>query len=82
MFGFSDAVHKLNAGVKVARSGWNGKGMFLFLVSGNSWDFITDVEGVDGLDTLPFVCMKTADGKLVPWLASQTDIIATDWVVV
>ncbi|UVX30689.1 hypothetical protein PF628_gp33 [Klebsiella phage VLCpiS11a] len=82
MFGFGEAVAQLNAGVKVARSGWNGKGMFLFLVSGNSWDFTTDVEGVDGLDTLPFVCMKTADGKLVPWLASQTDIIATDWVVV
>ena len=56
--------------------------MFLFLISGNSWDFTTDVEGVDGLDTLPFVCMKTADGKLVPWLASQTDIIAHDWVIV
>lgn len=82
MFGFGEAVNKLNSGLKVARSGWNGKGMFLFLISGNSWYFTTEVDGVDGLDVLPFVCMKTADGKLVPWLASQTDVLATDWDVV
>lgn len=56
--------------------------MFLFLIAGDSWNFECDIEGVDGLDTLPFVCMKTADNKLVPWLASQTDVLADDWKIV
>lgn len=82
---FGDAMREMKCGNKVARSGWNGKGMFLFLIAGDSWYFDTDVDGVedcDGVKTLPFVCMKTADNKLVPWLASQTDVIANDWMVI
>ena len=79
---FGNAIEKMKLGDKVARKGWNGKGMFLFLISGNAWEFTTDVSGVDEIDTLPFICMKTADNKLVPWLASQTDVIADDWCVV
>ena len=82
---FGEATDKMKSGCKVARSGWNGKGMFLFLISGDCWNFETDIEGVDGCDdikTLPFICMKTADNKLVPWLASQTDVIASDWILV
>ena len=78
---FGEAVKMMNAGHKVARDGWNGKGMFLFLVAGNSWNFECDIEGVDEIDTLPFICMKTADNKLIPWLASQTDVLAEDWLV-
>lgn len=79
---FGEALKKLNSGDKVARSGWNGKSMFLFLIAGNTWSFDCDIEGVDEIDTLPFICMKTADQKLVPWLASQTDILADDWQVI
>lgn len=79
---FGDVTQKMKSGHKVARGGWNGKGMFLFLVAGDAWNFECDIDGVDGLSTLPFICMKTADNKLVPWLASQTDIIANDWVVI
>ncbi len=79
---FGNATEKMKLGDKVARKGWNGKGMFLFLICGNAWEFTTDVSGVDGIETLPFICMKTADNKLVPWLASQTDVIADDWCVV
>ena len=78
---FGEALNALGVGGVVARTGWNGKGMFLFQVAGNSWDFQTDVYGVDSLETCPFICMKTADNKLVPWLASQSDIIAVDWVL-
>lgn len=79
---FSFALVYLKEGKKVARQGWNGKGMFLFLICGKEWEFTTDVSGVYGLNTAPFICMKTADGSLVPWLASQTDLLATDWEVV
>jgi len=79
---FGNAVEKMKLGDKVARKGWNGKGMFLFLICGNAWEFTTDVSGVDEIDTLPFICMKTVDNKLVPWLASQTDILSNDWCVI
>lgn len=79
---FGEALCEMRIGCKVARYGWNGKGMFLFMIAGGAWDFKCDIDGVDVLDTLPFICMKTADGKLVPWLASQTDMIANDWMVI
>lgn len=78
---FSDALMWMKEGKRVQRSGWNGKGMFLLLIAKNAWGFECDVEGVDGLDASAFICMKTADDKLVPWLASHTDLMATDWQV-
>lgn len=79
---FGGALHHLRNGERVQRFGWNGKGMFLFMIAGGAWEFQTDVSGVDEIDTLPFICMKTADNKLVPWLASQTDMLAEDWCIV
>jgi len=76
---FGQATRLMLEGKKVQREGWNGKGMFLFTIAGGSWNFETDVDGVDDIETLPFICMKTADNKLVPWLASQTDVLAYDW---
>lgn len=78
---FGHAVELLKSGFKLARKGWNGKGMFLFLIAQDAWGFECDVEGVDGLAASAFICMKTADEKLVPWLASQSDILAEDWVL-
>jgi hypothetical protein len=77
-FGFDSALIHLKQGNKVARKGWNGKGMFLFLIE--NWAF-TDGKH-DNYPNLPFIAMKTADNKVVPWLASQTDILASDWEVV
>ncbi|MGG1659518.1 DUF2829 domain-containing protein [Brevibacillus sp. NRS-1366] len=80
---FGQAIEALKQGEKVARTGWNGKGMWLFLVSQLSLD--VPING--GRNTFftgmqPFICMKTADEKFVPWLASQTDMLAEDWLVV
>lgn len=77
---FNTALEAVKSGAKIYRAGWNGKGMYLFLIAGDAWGFECDIEGVDGLKTLPFVCMKTADNGLVPWLASQTDVLANDWL--
>ena len=81
---FSAVLALLNAGKKVARQGWNGKGMFLFAV--RNWH-VDDEPSPGGLavyecPTVPFIAMKTADNKLVPWLASQTDLLAEDWETV
>lgn len=82
---FGEALELLKKGEKVCREGWNGKGMFLHLAYANSGGKLSEAIGYntkfEGVDTYlqNFIVMKTADNKLVPWLASQTDILAEDW---
>jgi hypothetical protein len=63
------AVKQMHNGDKVRRAGWNGKGMWLELQTPDAHSKMT----------LPYVYMSTAQGDLVPWLCSQTDLLATDW---
>ncbi len=81
---FGIAVEAMKKGRKVARVGWNGKGMWLRHVEPYNDMGITDdqVDKVTDATLLPWIGMKTADNKFVPWLASQTDILAEDWVIV
>ena len=85
---FGHAVELLKQGKRVARKGWNGKGMFLLLISGETVRYsINQVYGDGypdsvGFSVLDAIYMKTADDKLVAWLASQTDILSEDWQVV
>lgn len=62
---------------RVCRAGWNGKGMWLQLVPPGGAHIAAKAGG--GYDVLPFVLMKTADNKSVPWLCSMTDLLAIDW---
>lgn len=81
---FSEALEALKQGKKVARSGWNGKGMFVFLVPGSTFKVnrapLLGIypEGTE-INYHAHIDMKTADNQIVPWLASQTDILANDW---
>ena len=83
---FGWAIEQLKAGNKVARTGWNGNGMWLGYVESRRFDFFDahvkteHVTGECGL--LPWICMKTADNKLVPWIASQTDMLSEDWMLI
>jgi len=84
---FSEALNEIKAGKRVSRSGWNGKGMFIFLVNGSN--FVTNREPLlsilgEGAEVTyqPHVDMFTADGTIVPWLISQLDMMADDWEVV
>ena len=87
LLNFGDALMLLKNGQKVARLGWNGKGMFLFLVPGSVFKVNRPPllgiypEGTE-ISYYPHIDMRTADGKIVPWLASQTDVLAEDWVIV
>lgn len=79
---FSMALMYLKSGGRVARDGWNGKNMWLILVNpGNYTIDVAPHPSLLGIILLPWIGMKTADGKFVPWLASQTDILAEDWIL-
>lgn len=90
---FGHAIELLKQGKKLARSGWNGKGMWIILVPGN--DSIRPVAGTpysnagltEEIAILPHIDMYTINSEgrramLPGWLASQTDILETDWVLV
>lgn len=89
---FGQALEALKAGQRVARSGWNGKGMWLALQPGST--IPPDQarggaakgradEGATEIVILPHIDMRAADGSVVVgWLASQTDMLADDWNVV
>lgn len=86
---FGQAVEAAKESKKIARKGWNGRGMFVAYMPG-----VTLPEGIvngrtktfvphGDLVVLPYFAMRTADQKWLPgWLASQTDMLADDWEVV
>ena len=79
---FGQAIEVLKAGKKVARAGWNGKGMWLGLVK-DTWAINFEVDNdIQKFENHPYIVMKTVDEKIVPWLASQTDMLAEDWTVI
>lgn len=69
--GFDNALVLLKLGKPMQRTGWNGKGMWIALQEPDA----------NSKMTLPYLYMRTAQGDLVPWLASQTDLLAIDWKV-
>ena len=84
---FGGALLELRNGNMVAREGWNGKNMFIFLVPGSNFKVnrapLNNIfpEGTE-ITYQPHIDMKTADETIVPWLASQSDILALDWSIV
>lgn len=86
-FDFGTALNRLRAGRRVARRGWNGEGMWLVLVPGSSirieagrplGQAAPELVGQHA-DYRPHIDIKAADDTLVPWVASQTDLLAHDW---
>lgn len=76
---FSKALEQIKEGKKVARSGWNGKNMYIEL---HKKPYQIQ-EGEDKLSTSQlFIHMKTASETFVPWVASQTDLLVEDWEIV
>ena len=67
-----EAIEAMRNGERVARTNWNGKNQFLEL----------QVPDEHSKMTLPYIYITTVQGDRVPWLASQTDILANDWELV
>jgi len=86
-YSFEVALDALKHGELIARQGWNGNGMYLYLVPGSSFEVNRPpLLGILDLGTevtySSHIDMKTADGSHVPWVASQTDILADDWEII
>lgn len=82
---FGQAIEALKEGKKVCRKGWNGKGMYLYHVPANDYPTVTEVAKKEFGESVPYgayIAMKTAQGYVTPWLASQTDILAEDWELI
>lgn len=80
---FGQAIEALKNGKRVSRKGWNGKGMFLLYVPSEKWGIIDKIGlGIPKGNLLPWIGIKTADNKFVPWLASQADMLAEDWEII
>lgn len=71
MLNFGQAIEAMKTGAKVTREGWNGKGMWLAL----------QIPDQHSKMQQPYIYMCPVGGKLVPWLASQADMLANDWQI-
>lgn len=83
---FGLAIEAMKMGRAVAREGWNGKEMFLYHVPAAAYPPSTEVAKAafhgENVPYGAYIAMKTAQGNVVPWLASQTDMLADDWYIV
>jgi alkanesulfonate monooxygenase SsuD/methylene tetrahydromethanopterin reductase-like flavin-dependent oxidoreductase (luciferase family) len=66
---FGEALNFLKADFKVSRALWNGKGQYLKLQVPDKYSKMQK----------PYIYIRPVDGEYVPWVASQTDILANDW---
>lgn len=71
MMDFSQALDRIKDGLRLCRSGWNGKGMYIAI----------QIPDAGSMNTLPYIYMIVVGGDRVPWLASQTDLLADDWIL-
>lgn len=83
---FSDTLLLLKRGYKMARNGWNGKGLFVFLVPGSTFKvnrapLLGIYEEGTEINYHAHIDIKSANGEIVPWHPSQTDILANDWCI-
>jgi len=89
MVNFSVALDAVKSGKKIARTGWNGKGMWVAYCKGYPDGVLANknaqecygVSPETVIKVLPHLSLKTADNCFVPWIISQTDALAEDWII-
>ena len=86
-FGF--AIGAIKQGKKVARKGWNGKGMYIYYVpaasypaSGNAKGTMIGVFPDDLVPYRHYIALKTAQNDIATWSPSTSDALADDWEIV
>lgn len=82
---FSEALKALKDGRKLTRKTWNGKGQFLYFVPGGNYAAQTEIAKKEFAGLVPYrayIAIKTVQGNVVPWVASQSDLLEDDWEIV
>jgi len=82
---FGEALNALKKGFAVTRKGWNGKGMYLYFVTENHYPAVTEIAKKQFGEIVPYtsyIALKTAQDKVVPWVASQCDLLEEDWEMI
>ena len=86
---FSRALTEVRLGSKITREGWNGRGMFVVFQAGYPQGIAINANTAQATGIpegtvrqfRPYLMMSTADGSFVPWVASQTDLLGLDWII-
>jgi Protein of unknown function (DUF2829) len=81
---FSDALKAVKEGKRICRSGWNGKGMYVYYVPGGDYPTQTESAKKEFGDTAhynPYLAIKTVQGSVSTWVPSVNDCLAEDWEV-
>lgn len=79
---FGSMLRLLKEGGRFTRTGWNGAGQYIYFVPAATYPAVTDaakVEFADGVPYRAYIALRTADAHVIPWLASQTDLLSADW---
>ena len=92
---FGEALAYARNGKRIARLGWNGEGMYVYMTKGrllpvDAWEVrmpsqeLTEIEKEKGfVNIMPHLDMKSAQGtRIIGWSATQSDMLAEDWYVV
>ena len=84
---FGEAVEAVKLGKKIAREGWNGKGMFVYYVPANKYPFSTEIgkELADDEGKVyynSYLAIKNVNGTVSTWVPSINDVLAEDWLIV
>ena len=81
---FGQALEHAKEGKKICREGWNGKGMYIYHVPENSYPAVTEIAKNEFGEQVPYgayLAMKTVQNNVLPWVTSQADVLAQDWMV-
>lgn len=82
---FGLAMEALKLGKAIARAGWNGAGMFVYLVAANAYPATSRIAKAHfGTEPVPYnayMALKGADGRVSTWAPSGTDAQADDWII-
>lgn len=82
---FGDALQAAKEGKKVTRSGWNGAGMYAYIVPAQSYPAVTEIAKAEFGDMVPYRAywaLKTAQNDVATWQPSGSDTLAEDWSIV
>lgn len=77
---FGWAIEAAKKGCKIARAGWNGKGMWVKVSNCSGKEWTNAAEEIFMHES--YLYMKTVQNTVIPWLASQADVLADDWQIV